>query len=479
MSGPEQEGRGERPEQPDVAEVAPLFVESHGTLDLDVDSTRFVEPAPLVLPSDSRDERPLDLDVDSARYLEGARGVETPEARGEPAIPIFDVDSARYPEEARRPTAAQGEPLGPPGPELAEAETHVVRADTGRADETIELGHGARRDPWADAEAWRGRRLGAYELSDPLARGGQGVVFKATHRQLGHQVALKVLDPGADEGARLRFRQEARVLVRLRHPNLTQVFDLGQQQGVEFLAMELLEGEDLETWAARVRPDPRRIARVLEPIARALHYCHGAGVVHRDVKPGNVLVELAGERPVLCDFGLVKRDVHAMSLGSLDLRSISRAGEIKGSPEFMAPEQVDPGKFGPVGPRTDVHGLGATLFSLLTGRAPFVGKDVWAVLDQVLQHPPPRPSELAAGVPPALDALCAAALAKDAAARPESAAAFAEALRAFLEEGRAEPPPAPPAPQPAPRPGQRRTLLLALLVLLLAAVLLTLELARG
>ncbi|HBP21335.1 MAG TPA: hypothetical protein DEA08_26545, partial [Planctomycetes bacterium] len=279
-----------------------------------------------------------------------------------------------------------------------------------------------------------GQRLGDYELLEVLARGGQGFVLEARHEGLELRVALKVFDPQGSAASPERFREEARVLARLRHPNLPRVLHLGEEGGVLFAALDLVEGPTLEEVLDEGLPEPEWSARAAAEVADALTHVHAHGLIHRDVKPPNVVLE--GEAPgarraVLVDFGLVKRDPNASAFASLEALELSRSNEVKGSPEFMAPEQADP-DVAPLGPAADLFGLGATLYFLLTGRPPFRGETTDELLREVLRATPARPRSVNRAVPPWLDALCMQALAKDADGRPPSARAFAQALRAGL-----------------------------------------------
>jgi serine/threonine protein kinase/formylglycine-generating enzyme required for sulfatase activity len=289
-----------------------------------------------------------------------------------------------------------------------------------------------------------GQTLGSYRVLEEIARGGQGVVLRAEHVRLGAPVALKLLLDVGDEGLRKRFTQEAKVLARLTHPNLPRVTDLGEVEGQPFLAMELIDGSDLHKLLQQEGiPELAWTVEVLEAVADALGYCHGRGIVHRDLKPQNVLIERESGRPVLTDFGLVKVDpTAAPSMASEG--PLSMTGEIKGTPAYMAPEQIDP-SFGPVGPRTDVYALGATLYALLTGRAPFQGESVYNLIFAVVQKPTPDPRH-EGKVPDAVAEVCRRAMSKSPEERQESAAAFSEDLRAACAgEGRptarAGPPP--------------------------------------
>lgn len=277
-----------------------------------------------------------------------------------------------------------------------------------------------------------GEVVGNFELTAPIASGGQAVVAEARHRGLGHRVALKLLDTQAPAADPERFRQEGQLLSRLRHDSLPRVLDLGQDGELHYLALELIDGPTFEELLDEEIPDPLWSAERIAEVADALEHCHQAGLIHRDVKPQNVIV---GERTVLCDFGLARRDLTASRFQSVDALARSHPEEIKGSPEFMAPEQADPETFGPATPAADVHGLGATLYYLLTGKPPFAGDTTQSALESVLAVVPPAPSQTEPRVPAWLDTLCLAALAKEPERRPPSAAAFAAALREGILRG--------------------------------------------
>jgi tetratricopeptide (TPR) repeat protein/predicted Ser/Thr protein kinase len=268
-----------------------------------------------------------------------------------------------------------------------------------------------------------------YELRGELARGGMGVVYRAVDRHTKRDVALKFLsDP--DPSLRKRFLQEGRVLARLRHPHLPAVHELGESpQGFPYLAMELIEGESLHQRVAREEPSLAWGLEVLATVADTVHHCHEEGVVHRDLKPGNVMLERETGRVVLVDFGLVKRDAARMPMESLDRSRMSLSGEVQGTPCYMAPEQAAPEAFGEVGPWSDVYALGAMLFRLLTGRTPFDGHSWVEVVNQLLRDDPPDPRQLAPHTPPGLAALCLRCLSKRAQERPGSAAELAQELR--------------------------------------------------
>ncbi len=273
--------------------------------------------------------------------------------------------------------------------------------------------------------------LGRYELLSELKRGGQGVVYRARLPGLDRPLAIKIL-LGGSETDRRRFKQEAQVLARLKHKHLAKVLALEARAEHPYVVMEFLEGEDLLDLVRRNGPlDLDRAAELLVPIAETLHFCHGKGIVHRDLKPANVMLDHKTGRPILIDFGLLKRDPKIFGALSQDERisMLTESGEILGTPAYMAPEQTDP-SFGPVSPATDVYALGATLYFLLTGKPPFKGKSIWNLVLKVMNEPAPDPRTLRTEIPAHLADLCMRAMAKDAAQRPESARAFAMALAA-------------------------------------------------
>jgi len=343
----------------------------------------------------------------------------------------------------RRPSRPAGRPPGRPpsggrgtGKRPQAPPPDSSPKETGRLD-LVAL-RNALRDP--EHAGFRGQTFARYELQDEIARGGMGVVLRAKHTELGSLVALKLLaqqDPTPEAIA--RFRREARVLPQIKHPNVVGISDLGEERGIAFLAMELIEGPSLQTWVAEQlargeAPDFRRVAEITLDIGRALAHCHGDGVIHRDVKPHNILIEAETGRPVLTDFGLVKREKSGQGQSS----SITGAleGQILGTPSYMSPEQFEPGgDFGEVGPKSDVYGLGAVLHYSLTGEPPFAARNLVDLYGQVTSEAPNPPSELRAEVPPALDQLTLACLRKSVAERIELSE-FLARLEALLASKR-------------------------------------------
>jgi serine/threonine-protein kinase len=249
-----------------------------------------------------------------------------------------------------------------------------------------------------------GQRFGPYRLRDQLGRGGMGVVYRAEHVHLGRIVALKVLAPELSGNREFgdRFLRESRLAATLEHPNVVTVYDAGDVDGALYLAMHLIKGEDLASLLARRGAlDPEEAVARLEQVASALDAAHSAGLVHRDVKPQNVLIE--GDRTYLTDFGLTKRTTQS------DLTAMTATGVFLGTPDYAAPEQITGSA---VDARTDVYALAAMLHECVTGSRVFARDSQVAVLYAHLHEPPPRPSEVRAGLPPSLDAVVVRGLAK-------------------------------------------------------------------
>lgn len=265
---------------------------------------------------------------------------------------------------------------------------------------------------------------GRYRLIELLGQGGMATIYRAHDAQLGRDVAVKLLRPqyGRDPDFLARFRDEARSVAALSHPNIVQVFDYGEDESGPYIVMELVEGDDLASIIRDTGPlPPRQAARIAAEIAKALHAAHGRGIVHRDVKPSNVLVSRDG-RVKVADFGIAR----ALAESQLTL-----PGTTLGSVHYFSPEQA---RGEPATPASDVYALGIVLFEALTGQRPFTGDGAAAVAMARLQGPPPRPSDIRSSVPPALDAVVARAMAREPEARFASAASMANALEAYLAD---------------------------------------------
>jgi tetratricopeptide (TPR) repeat protein/predicted Ser/Thr protein kinase len=285
--------------------------------------------------------------------------------------------------------------------------------------------------PQGAAAPLRGRPAGSvavpgYEVLDELGRGGMGVVYRARQTGLKRLVALKMIRAGEHAGAEevARFRAEAEALARLQHPNIVQVYEVGECDGRPFFSLELVEGGSLAQRLAGTPQLPREAAALLETLARAVDAAHRAGVIHRDLKPANVLLTPDGV-PKITDFGLAKR---------LDVEvGQTQSGAIMGTPSYMAPEQAA-GKSREIGPAADVYALGAVLYELLTGRPPFRAESPMDTLLQVLQQEPVSPRLLNPRLPRDLVTICLHCLHKEPARRYASAAELADDLRRFLAE---------------------------------------------
>jgi WD40 repeat protein len=285
----------------------------------------------------------------------------------------------------------------------------------------------------ADSRSETGRdrhRFGNYELLEEIARGGMGVVHRARQVGLGRIVALKLILAGDYCGPQelVRFRTEAEAAARLQHPNIVQVFEVGEQDGLPYLSLELVDGGSLEAKLAAPWAAPEA-ARLVEVVARALQHAHEQGVVHRDLKPANILLSVDGT-PKVTDFGLARRLPGDGGTGGQGAGA-TQTGAVLGTPGYMAPEQAS-GKSKEVGPAADVYGLGAVLYALLTGRPPFEGATLLDTLEQVKSEDPLPPSRLQPRVPLDLETICLKCLHKEPAKRYPTAAALADDLRRFL-----------------------------------------------
>ena len=266
-----------------------------------------------------------------------------------------------------------------------------------------------------------GKRYGSYVLRRPLGAGGMGAVWVAEDPGLGREVALKLLHLDRGSGVEARFEREAEALGRVAHPCVARVFAAGVEEGQPWLATELVPGVDLERLCQQEGPlEPRRAAALVRDLAGALQAVHRAGVLHRDLKPGNVLLRPDG-RPALVDFGLARLS---------GVRSLTESGVLLGTPAYAAPEQLE--SAADADARADVYGLGAVLYHLLTARAPFQAAYAVQVIRAVLHQDPPWPASLRPEVPAGLDAIVRRAMAKRPGERFPGAEELARALEAWL-----------------------------------------------
>ena len=296
---------------------------------------------------------------------------------------------------------------------------------TGSEDDThIAPAGGEAGSPFAS-----GAEFAGHEIEAELGRGGMGIVYRARHLALGRVRALKVIAPAlsADPSFRDRFRREARLAAAVEHPNLIPIHDAGEAEGHLYIAMRLVEGASLKDEIAAGPLEPERALSVVRQTAAALDAAHGAGLVHRDVKPANILLE--GDHVFLTDFGISRE-------GGADA-TITTTGQVLGSPDYVSPEQADAGV---ATPRSDLYSLGAVLYVALTGEAPFPRDSHLAKLNAHGHAERPKPSAVAPWLPAEADDLIARAMAVDPEERFASGAQFAAAAEPILR-GAAGPPP--------------------------------------
>lgn len=277
------------------------------------------------------------------------------------------------------------------------------------------------------------RRVGDFELIELLARGGMGAVYKARQRGANRLAAVKLLPGGAqaDPELKRRFAREAQAGA-LQHPNIVAIYQVGEHEGQSFIAMEFVLGANLAE-LTRERPLlPRKAAEYVRAVAEAVHHAHEQGVVHRDLKPQNILIG-SDDRPRVTDFGLARL--------AADASSLTLSGTTLGTPGYLPPEQATTDPDG-VGVWSDVYSLGAVLYHLLTGRPPFAAASIAATLRQVIEVEPISPATLNSSVPRDLATICLKCLGKEPARRYGSSQALAEDLGRFLndEPVRARPP---------------------------------------
>jgi WD40 repeat protein len=293
---------------------------------------------------------------------------------------------------------------------------------------------GSAREPGdADGPPFRApsKVLAGCELIEEIARGGMGVVYRARQTALNRTVAVKVLAGGPFASPEFlgRFRAEAGTAARLKHPNIVAIHEIGEEDGVAFFTMDFVDGPNL---AQRAREEPflpREAAACVETVARAVAYAHSQGVLHRDLKPSNILLDLFGQ-PQITDFGLAKQLESDSPLATRH-SSLTLSGQSLGSPGYAAPEQI---RAGQADARSDVYGLGATLYHLLTGRPPFAGATAVETLRAAQDDDPVSPRALNATVPPDLETICLKCLEKEPSKRYATAQDLADDLERFLND---------------------------------------------
>jgi serine/threonine protein kinase len=291
-----------------------------------------------------------------------------------------------------------------------------------------------------------GRQMGRHQILERIAVGGMSEVYLGRDPHLNRKVAIKVLPPGfqSNHDRVLRFQREATATSSLNHPSIVTIYDIGQEDGRLFIAMEHVEGESLQTRIRRGPLSPNEAAAIGTQIASALGAAHAAGIVHRDIKPGNIMIRPDGLAKVL-DFGLAHTSVDISSAGTPE----TMAGTVLGTPAYMSPEQAR-GK--EVTPASDLWSFGAVLYEMLTATPCFRGGNTMDILVAVLEKEPVRPSSITPAVSPAMERLVLTLLSKDPAKRPASGSALSAELQKLTAA-------------PKRSPGNRRIWLLALGVL--------------
>jgi eukaryotic-like serine/threonine-protein kinase len=268
--------------------------------------------------------------------------------------------------------------------------------------------------------------LGNYQILEEIGRGGMGVIYRARQRHSRRIVALKrVLSHHADSQETLmRFRREAQAAANLDHPNILPIYEVSESdEGLPFFSMKFASGGSLLEAAPALRSEPRRAVTLMAKVARAVQYAHEQGILHRDLKPGNILLDGRSE-PMVSDFGLAK---WLETTGRL-----TRTPSVFGTPGYIAPEQVN-GSEAKLRPTADVYSLGAVLFDLLAGRPPFTGEHALRTVQQAAEKPAPRLRSVAAGVDRDLETICAKCLEREPDARYGSAGELAEDLQRWLD----------------------------------------------
>src|SRR5438094_5610573 len=339
-------------------------------------------------------------------------GVQIPPEAPEGGCPVFLLETG----------------LGlPPDPGGDPSAIASAKGDHGGSAENVEANAvaAARRSKKAARAATMLGELGDYELLEEVGRGGQGVVFRARQKSLNRVVALKVISLGqwASKAHLKRFRLEAEAAASLDHPSIVPIYEVGERDGSCYFSMKFVEGGQLDEVVRRKPMSIRQAAELITKVARTVHYAHEHGIVHRDIKPGNILLDVKGE-PHLTDFGLA-RLIETES-------AMTRTMEVLGTPSYMAPEQAVGSNAQPTS-ATDVYGLGAVLYQLLTDHPPFAGGTTFETIKLLLDTEPQQPRLWNRKIDRELSTICLKCLEKDPKRRYPSALALAEDLERWLK----------------------------------------------
>ncbi len=346
-------------------------------------------------------------------YLSGDSG---PKDRADPSATSV-LDSTSAPSDAEVTTNFQSDPDVTAAGDSAST---GVLGDSPSTDATLEA---KTKHPKSRARLGL-KEISGYEIISELGRGGMGVVYKARQKGIGRFVALKrILSNDISQNDIVRFRIEAEAVGKIQHPNIVQIYDVGEEKGKPWCALEYLDGGSLHG-KLKGEPQPvRKIAETLEPISRALDACHKVGIIHRDIKPANILLASDGT-PKVTDFGLAKRLDEDVGQ--------TRSGTILGTPSYMAPEQAE-GKVKEIGPAADIYSVGAMMYEMITGRPPLKGETVIDTLLLVQSTDPLSPSVLIPKVPRDLETICMKCLQKQVEKRYATCGELADDLRRFLD----------------------------------------------
>ena len=277
--------------------------------------------------------------------------------------------------------------------------------------------------PTPDTPSLLGASIGPYQIEREIARGGMGVVYQARQEGLDRSVALKLISGGvlAGKEERSRFRMEAEAAARLDHPGIISIYDIGSWRGYEYFSMAFIDGPTLQQHVDARDLNYDRIANLLKQIAQAVHYAHRAGVIHRDLKPDNVLINSDGN-PLIADFGLAKTH----RAGSI----VTQTGQVLGTPHYMSPEQASGHR--DTGASSDIYSLGAMMYALLTGQPPHQGTTAAQILRSLAEDDPPLPKQICKEIPTDLENICLRAMRPEPEARYSTAEDMALDLERYL-----------------------------------------------